>query len=832
MDVSDEIVDDPRLIADLAGRAFALRVATAVPWTPNVLSLRGLEELSRPYHFDLTVEAPWGVAPERAELLGLPATLSMRAHPAPRVIHGVVSAVRARGGGDNKSGSYRLRIVPRFALLAQSRDSRIFQDCTVVDVVSQVLTEARVRYEWRRLGTYPKRPCCVQYQESDFAFVARLLAEESIAYAFESRNGVEVMVLSDHSVHYRPVSGEVEIPFVRAHGLHTGEHISSFAAGSAVRPGAVRLRRYDHQRPNTAIVAEAAVAKPANMSSAEAQGARAPLASDVTRLRVYDHHADYDDDRPTAASANRVLDQARRDAETGRGAGNCPRLTPGSWFKLVDAASDAFDGEWLVTRVEHRGRPAIAGETPRGAEYENAFRCVPRGVHYAPKLPVRRREGGLETATVVGPSGEEIYTDELGRVKVQFHWDVAGGYNEESSAWLRVVQGWSGQHAGVQFIPRVGTEVVVGFVGGDTDRPVVVGSMYNATHPPPFKLPIEKTRSGIRTSSTPGGVGHNELSFEDAAGREEVRIHAQRDLNESILHCRSMDVGADLSVIVAGNSTESIGGERVEVVRGGRASTVMGDASRHVVGAERAVVDGDRVELIRGVAELAAERSSTRIATTDEREVKGDARATIAGDQAERVQGCVTLQVGQAEAQTSYAVHVEGLAELHGRRAASLSSEEEITLTCGRSCIRITPDQIELVGPLVLISAEGAGARFGKDDVRVRASREATMLADTVVLRGEAASLGLDTNARLGGDKIQLGKVDEAQDFSPDEQPAPTRIELVDQDGQALAYRRFKLHLADGSTRAGLLDRNGAAVIDLELPAEVVFDSVQDVQAR
>lgn len=842
MDLSEPSVDVARELRDALGdRAFAFRVRSPFDWSPHVLAVRGVEELSRPYHFDVTVEAPWGMAPERGELLGARAELLVQTQPTPRVIHGVVASVRARGGGDTDASTYRLRLVPRVALLAQTRDSRMFQDRTVPEVVSQILTEAGVPHEWRRRADYPRRPCCVQYQESGFDFVARLLAEEGVWYSFEHRyagaehGDVEVMILADHAAHYQPIAGEGEVALARVLGRNGDEHVSAFAAGRAMRPGAVRLRRYDYRRPAATVVAEASLAKPPaavsiDPSSSGATNSHQSVGED--KLRIYDHHADYEEDKLTPGSAQRALEQARHQAELARGASSCRRFTPGAWFKLVDPASDALEGEWAITRVEHRGRPAVRGDARPGPEYENVFRCVPRGVHHAPRRPTRRQQTGLETATVVGASGEEIYTDDLGRVKVQFHWDLSGGLNEQSSAWLRVVQGFSGQHAGIQFIPRVGTEVVVGFLGGDTDRPVVMGSMYNATHPPPFRLPAEKTRSGIRTSSTPGGVGHNELSFEDAAGREEVRIHAQRDLNEVVLNTRSTDVGADLSVVVAGNSMESVGGERVEVVRGGRASTVMGEASRHVVGAERAVVDGDRVELVRGTAELVAQRMTTRVAETDERVVQGDARARITGDQADSVSGCVTLQVGRAEAETSYAVHVEGLAELHGRRRASLTSEEEITLVCGRSSIRLTPDQIELVAPLVLLTAEGAGARLGKDGVRLRATSEASVVADTVVLRGERASLGLDVEARLGGDQIKLGKADDAGGFSPDEQPAPTRIELVDQEGNPLAHRRYKLHLADGSTRAGILDRNGVAVIDLELPAEVVFDGVQDLQAR
>lgn len=829
MDLNEPAAVLPQDLEGLLGDgAFAFQVEPPTEWSAQVLTVRGVEELSRPYHFDMTLDAPWGSAPERSELLHARARLVVRGHSAPRIVQGVIASVRVLGAPSRDREHFRVRLVPLFALLAHSRDSRVFQDLSVPEVVSKVLSQMGVDHTWKRMATYAKKPYCVQYQESDLAFVSRLLAEEGFWYAFEPGDHAEKMVIADHATHYPPIPGVPELLLAPSHGLEGGERLTDFSAESAVRPSTVRLRRYDYQRPGANIVADASVTQSVGPSGAP------PPSGQVGggRLRVYDHLANYEEETVTRESAPRVLDRVRRNAESGRGSSNCCRLTAGAWFKVTDSTSGAFDGQWTVTRVEHRGQSARPGDERPGARYENDFRCVPSRVHHAPKLPARRLQHGLETASVVGGGEEEIHTDELGRVKVQFHWDLAGGLDERSSAWLRVVQGWSGKHAGIQFIPRVGTEVVVGFLGGDTDRPVVVGSLYNGTHAPPFKLPLEKTRSGFRTTSSPGGAGHNELSFEDAAGSEQVRIHAQRDLDEVVLRDRNTNVGADLNVIIAGNSTESVGGERVEVVRGGRASTVMGDASRHVVGNERAVVDADRVEVIRGTADLVAERLITRVSETEERVIHGDARASISGDHAERVEGCVTLQVGRAAAQTSYAVHVEGVAELHGRKAASLSSEEEITLSCGRSFLRLTPDQIELVAPRVLLSAEGAGARLGKNEFRMRATGDATVIADTVVLRGERASLGLDVEARLGGDKIKLGQSDNAEDFSPDEQPTPTRLELVDQEGQPLAYRRYKLLLADGSTRAGILDRNGVAVIDLEQAAEVLFDDVQDLHAR
>jgi len=276
---------------------------------------------------------------------------------------------------------------------------------------------------------------------------------------------------------------------------------------------------------------------------------------------------------------------------------------------------------------------------------------------------------------------------------------------------------------------------------------------------------------------------------------------------------------------------ETKGGERVEVVRGGRSSTVMGSVAAHVLGDERAVVDGDAFQSVNASAERVVTHDlTTRVGGVDERRVQGAQRVTVAGDQSTRVEGCAMLQVGRGDHPGTYAVHVEGYAQLAGTTVASLSSDREVLLRCGRSSIRITPDQIELVSPTVLLTAEGAAAALGGDRVRFRAAGRATVVADSVTLRTAGASLGLDSEARLGGAKVRLGVRDDSDDLSPAESPTPTRIELVDQDGAPLAYQRFTLVLPDGSTRAGVLDRDGAAVVDLDGPAEIVFDELPEVR--
>jgi type VI secretion system secreted protein VgrG len=797
----------------------------------DVHSLRGVEALSACYQFDVVASVPRaGDALDLHETLGEYARLVLHAPGhAPRTVHAVVSAARGLGPvSDLELARYRLRLVPRLALLKLTQNSRIFQDQTVPEIVATVLRKADVRHKFTLLGAYARRGYCVQYQESDYAFITRLLAEEGIWFAFshpvsnDGNDDGELLVLADRATHYAPIAGDLELPLQRLGGVVAEEHVARFGLERSARPGAVELRHFDYQRPNLERGAKAAIATP-----------RRGL--DEARLALYDHHAEFEDAALTRADSERALQQHRRKALRAAGESNSRRLHPARFFELTDAAPEGLDGAYVVTRVEHRARLRRLVEQGAGdgeGVYRNTFQCVPRATNAPPPRPPRRLQQGVETAIVVGPSGEAIYTDPQGRVKVQFHWDREGARNEHSSCWLRVAQAWAGAQMGAQFLPRVGTEVLVGFVGGDVDRPVVLGALHNGLHDPPFALPDQKTRSGFRTASTPGGEGFNELSFEDAAGSEEVLLRAQRDLREVVLNDRTSDVGADLTLTVAGDCVESIGASRVEVIRGGRTSTVMGDRQSHVLGDARATVERDSLRAYNASAEtIVRARRTTRVGEVDEQHL-AQQRVNVTGDQHTCVKGSATLQVGRPFARSAWVVHVEGFAELDGTHMARVSSERELQLVCGRSLLRMTPDQIELVAPTVRLTGEGASVVLHNGEAKVSSTDKATVVAERITLKATAASLGLDREARLGGDMVRLGVTDDASRDPEEERPPPTRIELVDQDGNPLAHQRFKLVFRDGSSRAGLLDAHGAAVIDLEENATVEFEALRDVKER
>lgn len=432
----------------------------------QVLRFRGRESVSHPFRFAIHVGAAQanGPALERG-LLGQAATLSIDTARGTRTVCGIVAGVQSEHRLAD-GHAFRLMLVPRLWLLGRRKTSRIFQCKTVPEIVDAVLGTS-VPHRWRLAATYAERTYCVQYQETDLHFVQRILAEEGIFYVFE-HGKEETMVLADGAQAYQPIDGDKRL--VYRHGLAGNGavgmdvQVGRFVQQRRIRPGAVLTRDYDFRRPLLDLRAEAGN-QPAGRPGAS-DGDLLPMESQD--LRIYAHHGE--DDRPDVDTrAARVLwEQIRKDARMAAGTSAQPGLSPGRTFELEEHDLDSLNRDYVVARVEHEGRLAHTARQGRRT-YSNTFECAPADVVLRPRRPRHTLQQVMETAQVVGPEGEEIYTDEHGRVKVQFPWDLDAKKNEHSSCWVRVAQTWAGAGWGSQFIPRVGMEVVVTFLGGDTD---------------------------------------------------------------------------------------------------------------------------------------------------------------------------------------------------------------------------------------------------------------------------------------------------------------------------------------------------------------------------
>lgn len=415
------------------------------------------------------------------------------------------------------------------------------------------------------------------------------------------------------------------------------------------------------------------------------------------------------------------------------------------------------------------------------------------------------------TAVVVGPPGSEIHVDGMGRIKVQFHWDRAGKQDHHSSCWIRTMQPWGGVGWGVQFIPRVGMEVVVTFEGGDPDRPMVLGSIYNATHPSPFPLPAAKTRSGWRTQSSPGGHGYNELSFDDAAANEQIYIHAQKNLDEVIENNHTVQVNKDELIRVLGN----------------RLDTIEKKLEEHVMGDHVSRVDGNRVDVVTGNADHRVSGTLfTRVEGRERRDVQGATDLAYGGDITVRALGSSTTIVGKTDAKRSWVTHAEGTASLTGVDRVEISSESELFFTVGKSSIRVTKDRIELSSPAIVTTGESGELTVDKGGLSLKSSDTRIVMADRLLMNSSGASVMMGKEVKIDGSRILLNAPQRATEAPPPPPEPPTKIVLVDQDGSAVPHQRFIVRLPNGAEIGGKTDEAGTAEVKLLESGDIVFPDI------
>jgi len=604
---------------------FQLEIMGVVPDLP-VVSFRGNECVSSPYEFELDVLSG---SSSLARQVGQEAKLTWTVGNVKTHRHGILASVTMIGV-EASSVSYRLKLVPTLAKLDLRSNCRVFQEVSVVDVLGTLLDEHGIdSFRVTTIGGIQPKRYLVQYRETDLEFFQRLLEEEGMFYYFEHNDDDQTLIVADNVDAYQPVPGRSSR---LQYGLapRGGEQVSEFTLSSVATTETVRLRDYNFEMPS----ANLDVAKKVPRSDGSAE--------------FYDYPGGYESRSVGQGRVRQRLDSRRVLALSAVAATNSPRLAPGRTFRLTGHGHKPANAEYVVIKVVHEAtRRSRVGE----ALYRNTTECIGAKVPYRsvgrhPRLIMQ----GPQTATVVGPVGEEIHVDAFGRVKVQFHWDRAGQYNENSSAWIRVAQTSAGNGWGSLAIPRVGHEVIVDFIDGDPDRPVIVGSLYNGINRPPAALPDDKTQTVLRTQTSPGGGGSNELLFDDATGDELVALRSQKDLTLEVANDVSQSIGGDSTLAVEHNSVQTIG-----------------DSFSLSVGSdfELATV-GDSMHTVGGCSELGTGTDLTHI-------VGGDYRLRTGGD--------VTHTIGK-----SYICTVETKAALQAR-SIHLGAVDEIKLEVGDASI-------------------------------------------------------------------------------------------------------------------------------------------------
>jgi type VI secretion system secreted protein VgrG len=582
----------------------------------------------------------------------------------------------SQGNRDVRFSYYYISVVPHIWLLTQKSQSRIFQQMSVPDILKKIFAGFQVKYELQE--TYEPRNYCVQYRETDFDFASRLMEEEGIFYFFEHKDGTHKLIVADTPQSHRDCPGKSTIPFfvdVGADDKFIGS-ISTFLSDYKIQTGKVTLWDYNFQLPTNKLDLE----QPSRFSY-----------GDSLKLEKYDFPGGYArkydgidkgggeqsgelnkvfNDRQS--TVKKMMESMDAQVTTATGNSDCCSIIAGYRFTLSQHPNSALNKQYTILTVTHEAEQNPSYVSNEGATdpYTNSFTCITHGAgapgFRPPRMTPKPIVQGSQTAVVVGPAGEEIFTDKYGRVKVQFNWDRDGKVNEGSSCWVRVAQTWAGNKWGSMFIPRIGMEVLVHFLEGDPDQPIITGCVYNPQTMPPYTLPDEKTKSTIKTNSSKGGGGFNEFRFEDKKGSEQIFIHAEKN----------QDIRVKNDVM----------------------ETILHD--RHLI------VDNDQYE-----------------------KVKKDKHLKVIGDHNEKVDGSISVHAGvdfEEKAGTKFAV--DAGTEIHLKSGTSLTLETgtSLTLKVGGNFININSGGIFIKGTMVMLNSGGAaGSGAGSNPEAPKEPKEA-----------------------------------------------------------------------------------------------------------
>ena len=530
-------------------------------------SVSGTEEMSRLFRFDLDLLSPEDTIDPK-QIVGKQVSFRInRADGSPRWFSGWVSRLTWIGR-DERLTRWRAEVVPSLWFLTRTSDCKAWAEKKKIpEIIEEVLGDhSRVTFEKSLQGSYTAWEYCVQYRETDFNFVSRLLEQEGIAYHFTHAQGKLTVVLADSPSAYTDC-GDAKVEFVDdfADPSKPGQ-LFSWQRDWSFKTGKFAQRDYNYETSTTDLLAK-------QNGKAEYEGA--------SDLEIFDYPGEYEKKADGDADTKLRIEEEEAAASVAQGSSSCRTFSPGFTFKAPDGK------KYLLTSVSHsasiRGAYESDGNTAT-FDYHNSFSCIPADVPFRPaRITPKPIVSGAQTAVVVGKSGEEIDTDEFGRIKVQFHWDRHGSKDEKSSCWVRVAQAMAGTGWGGQFIPRIGQEVVVSYLEGDPDQPLITGMVYNDQHKHPFSLPDNKTQSGFRSRSTKqaGDANFNELRFEDKKGSEEIYFHAEKDFKRVVENNDVLEVGSskkkdgDRTITVFNDQKETIGCS--EAKSGSRTLTVWKD---------------------------------------------------------------------------------------------------------------------------------------------------------------------------------------------------------------------------------------------------------------
>ncbi len=699
-------------------------VSVSTPLGSDVLllaTLAGVESISRPFHFEL------GLLSEDPEIdftkiVGQPITITLDLHGAnePRYLHGHIRSFTQLRNRDGFA-HYRAELVPWLWFLTQTTDCRIFQNKSVDEIIEQVCQDLGHRDLRSDLsGSYAKLEYCVQYRETDFAFVSRLMEHFGISYFFEHKKDKHVLVLVDSPAKFPECPGQKKARYKEDDRvtdlLADPGIITDLQLRQEVHSGKISYRDHNFERP------------PQTLEVA----AKGTIKVDYASYEQYDYPGKYlvRDQGESLAKLRMQSLEARHLMISG--SSTCRPFLPGYTFELTEHPRPDANTKYLLLSVRHD--LCAGGYTKDVATYTNSFVCIPAKAQLRPeRLTPKPRVEGPQTAVVVGESGEEIYTDKHGRIKVQFFWDRQGKQDQESSCWVRVSQGWSGKGWGAMFIPRIGMEVIVDFLEGDPDQPLVTGAVYNAQQTPPYPLPAERSKSTVKTNSYKGD-GFNELRFEDKSGSEEIFVHAQKDQNEVILHDHTTDVGNDQTLKVGHDQSETVGHNQTVGVGNDQSITVGHD--------QTVQIDNDQSTSVSGHMMVTISKTLTETVGINYAETVGMAmELTVGASFAETVGISKNVNIGKSLSESIGASHSESIKDnltveagkniqLTAGKQITEKSGKELTLDAGTKVVIVAADEISLKTGSASIVLKKSG------DISISGAKITVKASGDLVLKG------------------------------------------------------------------------------------------------
>ncbi len=622
--------------------------------------LEGGDGLSQNGEYRVTVLSRRGDI-HAVELLAKPVSVRLTTpHGRRREFNGLAAAFMQLGSR-GRYHEYLIVVRPWTWMLTRTSDCRIFQDQTTRQILETVFADhpyADFRFELN--ASYSPWVYCVQYRETDFNFVARLMEQEGMHFFFSHQDGKHQLVISDGAQSHVPAPDYAEVAYLDPESGRSRqrEGLRDWSHGSEIQPTRHAMRDYDFEKPRADL-------------GVMAEAARPPGHDHADLFEIFDYPGEYRERAAGEVLARARIEELRQPYEWFRGEGNAAGLAPGGLFKLREHPRADQNQDYLVIGADYTIQESdYESGAPGGELFSLSLRAIPAAQEFRPLcLTPKPVVQGPQTAVVVGPKGDEIHTDPYGRIKVQFHWDRYGQGDPNSSCWVRVAQPWAGQQWGMIAIPRIGQEVVVEFLEGDPDRPLITGSVYNAMQMPPYALPEHMPRSGIKSRSSQGGSGanFNEIRFEDRKGAEELYFHAERDQTQYIKH--------------------------------------------------------DRVEWIGHQAHLSVENDRFE-------QCGGDQHLKVTGDQNVELGGSHSLQVGQDwQGKIGLKMAVDAGQEIHLKAGMKLVLEAgvQLSLKVGASFVDIGPAGVNISGPMVGINSGGsAGSGSGASPEAPQPPREAT----------------------------------------------------------------------------------------------------------